>query len=87
MIRNMIEKGISISEIARKLGIDRKTVRKYANSDGIPVKRNPGRGSRLDPYRDRIRELIDAYNLSAVRILEEIRALGYDGGYIIVMQS
>ena len=86
MIRNMIEKGISISEIARKLGIDRKTVRKYANSDGIPVKRNPGRGSRLDPYRDRIRELIDAYNLSAVRILEEIRALGYDGGYTILKE-
>ena len=44
MIRNMIEKGLSISEIARELDIDRKTVRKYANSSEIPVKQNPRRG-------------------------------------------
>ena len=35
MIKNMVDKGISKAEIARQLGIDRKTVRKYANSDNI----------------------------------------------------
>lgn len=85
MIRNLIDKGLSISEISRQLGIDRKTVRKYAQSDGMPRLHNNGkRSSKLDPYRDRIRDMIDKHNLSAIRILEEIRKQGYDGGYTIL---
>ena len=86
MIRNMIDKGLSISEIARELDIDRKTVRKYASSNEIPRQHSTRRGSKLDPYRDRIRELIEKHNLSAVRILEEIRPLGYNGGYTILKE-
>ena len=32
MIRNMVENGMKISEIAKELNIDRKTVKKYAKS-------------------------------------------------------
>ena len=35
MIREMIEKGATVSSIARDMGIDRKTVRKYASSDTV----------------------------------------------------
>ena len=85
MIRNMLDKGLSISEVSRQLGIDRKTVRKYAKSDGVPAKKpRIERNSKLDPYRDSIRELVDRYNLSTVRILEEIRKQGYDGGRTIL---
>ncbi len=85
MIRNLIDKGLSISEVSRQLGIDRKTVRKYAQSGGMPRLHNNGkRNSKLDPYRDRIRDMIDSHNLSAIRILEEIRKQGYDGGYTIL---
>ena len=45
---------------------------------------NGKRSSKLDPYRDRIRDMIDKHNLSAIRILEEIRKQGYDGGYTIL---
>ena len=61
--------------------MDRKTVRKYARSDGIPVaKKRTGKVSKLDPYKDKLMELVDRYDLFTVRILEEIRKLGYDGG-------
>jgi len=36
MIREMKEKGMSVTAIAEHLGIDRKTVRKYMNSDKVP---------------------------------------------------
>ena len=79
MIKNMAEKGICKAEIARQLGIDRKSVRKYANSDNVPsVEKYSKRGSKLVPYRDKIKELVQRYNLSIVRILEEIRLDGYD---------
>ncbi|MCL4346009.1 MAG: helix-turn-helix domain-containing protein [Candidatus Thermoplasmatota archaeon] len=83
MIRNMREKGMSIKSIARELNISRNSVRKYMKSESL-VKRNRKRKSKLDPYREQIKVFIDKYNLSAVRILEEIRKLGYDGGYTIL---
>ncbi len=87
MIRNLIDKGLSISEISRQMGIDRKTVREYAQSEEIPRLHNNGnRTSKLDPYRDSIRAMIDKHNLSAIRILEEIRKLGYEGGYTILKE-
>ena len=67
------------------MGIDRKTVRKYASSNNVPsVKKHSKRASMLDPYRDRIKDLIEKYNLSNVRISEEIRQDGYDGGKTIL---
>ncbi len=83
MIRNMREKEMSIKSIARELSISRNSVRKYLKSE--PKNRqNRKRGSKLDPYREKIRELINKHNLSSVRILEEIRKMGYDGGYTIL---
>ena len=58
MIRDMVENGMSISEIARQLGIDRKTVRKYVNSDRVPRPSTRKRKSKLDPVRPIIKMLI-----------------------------
>ncbi|MEM0133617.1 MAG: DDE-type integrase/transposase/recombinase [Thermoplasmatales archaeon] len=41
-------------------------------------------GSRLDPYRDTIKTLIEKHNLSAVKIIEEIQKKGYGGVYTIL---
>ncbi len=84
MIRDMKDKGMSNREIARGLGISRNTVSKLLRTTRLTDHGKRRRGSKLDPYRDRIRDLIDQHNLSAVRILEEIRKMGYDGGYTIL---
>jgi len=86
MIREMKEKGMSITAIAEQLGIDRKTVRKYMNSDKVPRPSHSKRKSKLDPVRPIIKELIDKYNLSSVRILEEIRKWGYQGSSTILKE-
>ena len=84
MIGNMKDRGMSNREIANELGISRNTVRKMIKATGTPEPKRRKRASKLDPYRERIRELINKHNLSAVRILEEIRKTGYDGGYTIL---
>ena len=84
MIRNMKDRGMSNREIASELGISRNTVRKMIKATKIPGPKRRKRASKLDPYRSRIRELIEKYNLSSVRILEEIRKTGYEGGYTIL---
>ena len=70
MIRNMREKGMSIKSIARELSISRNSVRKYLRSEP-EIRQNRKRGSKLDPYKEKIRALLDDHNLLAVKILEE----------------
>ena len=84
MIHQLREEGLSISAIARRAGLDRKTVRKYLKH-GLNAPRYGPRAPRvqlLDPYRSYLRERVTAYpGLRGTRLLREIRALGYPGGY------
>jgi transposase len=86
-IHDLHRQGLSIQAIARQSRLDRKTVRKYLKRGVEPPAYGPRapRDSILDPYRDYLRERVEAYpGLSGVRLLREIRALGYAGGYTIV---
>lgn len=71
--------------IARKLNIDPKTVRR-ALKKGTFQRENPGvRPSKLDEFREKINSLLQSYpGMSAVRIHEEIRKVGYPGGISIL---
>ena len=72
------KEGVSISEIARRLGIARKTVRRALKpqEQKKPIKRP----SKLDPFRERIQEILNINpNISNVLILEKIKEEGYTG--------
>ena len=71
-------RGMNNREIARDLGISKNTVSKLLRTTRLTNHRKRKRGSKLDPYREKIRALIDDHNLSAVRILEEIRSIRSD---------
>src|SRR5208337_4637312 len=85
--------GSSIRQIARELGLARNTVRRVLAQiearragapDGSPTRWRP---SRLDPYEPVIRELLGRYpDLTAVRLLEELRQRGFTGGYTVIRQ-
>lgn len=84
MFRKLKDQGMSNRAIAEKYGVSRNTVRKYVDGNKpLVYARNP-RPSKIDPYRENVRDLINKYDLSAVRILEEIRKLGYTGSYSLV---
>ena len=84
MIKSMKEQGMSISEIARRTGASRKTVRKYIAMDKPGRYSRNGRQSVIAPYINYAKERIDRYNLSAVRIYEELKEKGYPGSYTTV---
>jgi transposase len=84
MILDLHRQGLSISAIARRTGIDRKTIRKYIDQGlEAPVygPRKP-RVSVITPYETYLRERVTAFpDLSGSRLRREIGELGYTGGY------
>jgi hypothetical protein len=70
--------------IARSLGLSPKTIRRALKKTTFPAPGKP-RVSKLDPFKDKIQALrLDYPGISGVRILEEIRKLGYPGGISIL---
>ena len=79
----------SIREIARLTGLSRNTVRKYLRSDGVEPKFSvPDRPSKLDPYADKLSQMLRqeaAKSRKQKRTVKQLHgdlvALGYDGSY------
>ena len=88
-------KGQGQRVIAKELGISRKKVRTLLA--GVVRQRDHGhsalpaapekRASQLDIFAPKIQALLDDYpDISAVRLCEELRAVGYEGGYTILKE-
>ena len=84
-IRHLIGNGVSISEISRMLGVDRGTVKKYADKDMYgPYFRTNKKSGKLEPHKEYIKKRLGEYPLSAIRIHEEISKVGYTGKLTIL---
>ncbi len=85
LIRRFKAEGKSIHRIARELECDPKTVRHVLKRQPKPpVPSHPPRPSLLDPFKPLIRELVLVKGLTAVRVLRDLQAVGYQGGYGIL---
>ena len=87
MIHDLKRQGLSVSAIARQVGLDRKTVRKHLSGGvKVPVYRpREPRPAMLEPFEPYLRERTTAYpELSGKRLLREIREMGYRGGYTML---
>jgi transposase len=88
--------GASMRRIAQSLHVSRRTVRRaldqvdQARMAGAPPgesRARPRRGSQLDAYEATIVDLLARYpEITAQRIHEELRRLGYQGSYTLLCQ-
>lgn len=78
-IKRLHQEGHSIRDIARVTGRARNTVRKVIRQKAPELFKKAKRTSQLDPMKDYIRARYESCRLSAVRVLEEIRLMGYVG--------
>jgi transposase len=91
LLRHYLEQGASKSALARQLGVSRETIHRWIRDgdldrdlDATPVRYGPRQAgpTKLDAYKAIIVTRLAAYpQLSAVRLLAEIRAAGFEGSY------
>ena len=90
MILELHRQGLKVSAIARQLGMDRKTVRRYIERGLEPPSYGPRppQPRSTDPFLPYLRERLTAYpGLTAVRLWRELRERGYAGGYTAVKRT
>lgn len=77
--------GHSARKIALDLKISRSTAIKYLENQGEVTALRKPKASKLDPVREKIKELLKSFpSISAVRLNEKIRKTGYDGSITIL---
>jgi transposase len=81
MIREMYRKGVSISEIARRTGRDRKTIRLAVNAPDLSPPKQPRqvKACKIDPYAPYLEQRMAEGVLNARKLYGEILAQGYPG--------
>lgn len=82
--------GLSISEIERRTGLTRKTIRKWlkAPERAEPKYRRRGADSKIAPYAERLLKMLEADarrpkrdRRTALKLHADLKALGFDGDY------
>src|SRR5436305_14978264 len=81
MIRELYHKGVSISEIARRTGRDRKTILQIATAPGLsPAKpTRQAKACKIDPYAPYLEKRMAEGVLNARQLYGQILAQGYPG--------
>jgi transposase len=90
MILELHRQGLKVSAIARQLGVDRKTVRKYIARGLEPPAYGPRpvQQKSTDPFLPYLQDRLAAFpGLTAVRLCRELRERGYVGGYTAVKRA
>jgi transposase len=96
LLRHYLEQGLSKAEIARSLGVSRRTLYYWIDSgqldrgsdeSRVRYKPRPAVPCKIDRYREIIQTRLREYpRLSATRLFDEIRASGYAGSYTQVKE-
>mgnify|MGYP001583156230 CR=1 FL=1 len=81
-----LREGWSQRRIAREKRVDTKTVRGALRAERYEPRRPPRRDSQLAPWQETVKELLERTpHLTVPRILQELRARGYEGHGLTVV--
>lgn len=74
-----------LHRVRKKYHIDPRTAKRYAQSPRKPeYTLSVPKRTKLDSYKQQIDQWLEKEPYPAIRILEKLREIGFDGGYSIV---
>lgn len=76
--------GLTASQIAQKLQMDSRTVKKWLSVSHYRQRQTITESKLLDPYKDDIVALLERYPYSATQVFQQIQANGFKGSYSLV---
>jgi len=83
-VMEQVRNGLSQAEIARRLGIDRRTIRRWTGAGGFPERKPVFRTNSVDPYREFLDRRWQQGCHNASQLWREMRELGFTGMASIV---
>jgi transposase len=84
VIKALAKRGVYLKDIAHELGVHPKTVSRALKRGAAPEPKRAARGSKLDPFKPLIDQLLAEGVWNGVVILREIQAKGYSGSRTIL---
>jgi len=76
--------GLKYTQIADELGLDCRTVAKWANEERYLPRRSVKRASKLDPFKNEIVRMLEKHPYTARQIFQRLQAGGFNGGITIL---
>ncbi len=83
-VLELYRQNVSLREIARRLKLDRGTVRRYVAAGSFPEHASPVRKRRVDPFLDYLQRRWEEGCQNAVQLTKELRARGFKGSCYLV---
>ena len=81
-VHDLLEQGLSMRAVARRLDVNFKTVRRYVRASSVDALVAGGvQVSVLDPFKPYLNDRLAHGERNATRLLAEITGQGYTGGY------
>ena len=80
------EKHLTTAQVAVELKLDPKTVAKWAERTRYQPRQCSKRPSKLDAFKGQVVALLERHAYSAQQLLQQLKPLGYAGGYSILKE-
>lgn len=80
------EKHLTTAQVAVELKLDPKTVANWADRTSYQQRQRSKRLSKLDAFKGQIVALLERHAYSAQQLLQQLKPLGYAGGYSILKE-
>ena len=78
------QQGLKVSQIARTLNLDPKTVTQWLAEPRFRARISTPRPSKLDAFKAQIRQWLETHPYSAQQIFQRLQEVGFGGGITIV---
>ena len=81
---HLVRQQLTVAQTARALGLDTRTVARWAEVEQFRVRRAVPRPSKLDAFKGQIVRWLDVHPYSAQQVFQRLAEAGYVGGITIV---